>query len=120
MQSSKDQMAAMLIKAHCHGVGPIGSPPLVTSMLAIPDDAVQPEVLTKEDGSTVIRWFEQCCDDESHADLWWVTQSADRRTVNVDHFTSEPSHADYVLGVVQCVLRYQTGVNVNYCNQVVA
>jgi hypothetical protein len=92
--------------------------PLITSLLAIPYDAERPEVLTKEDGSTVIRWFEPCCDDDSHADFWWVTQSADRRTVDVDHFTSEPSFTDRVLDTLKYVLQYQTGVNVNYCNQI--
>lgn len=88
------------------------------STLAIPSAAVQADVLTNDDGSTVIRWLEQCFDDESHADLWWITQSADRRTVDVDHFTATPSYTDRVLDTLKYVLQYQTGVNVNYCNKV--
>lgn len=88
------------------------------SAIVLPDGAEHLEILTKEDGSTVIRWFEPCCDDDSHGEFWWVTQSADRRTVDIDHFTPEPSYTDRVFDTLKCLLQYQSGVNVNYCNQV--
>ncbi|VBA47120.1 hypothetical protein LAUMK41_00485 [Mycobacterium attenuatum] len=116
MTTTADEMVAMqaAVKAMRD------NPALATGLLAIPEDAERPEVLAREDGSTVIRWFERCCDSDAHADLWWVTQSADGHTINVDHFTATPSFPEQAMDTLKYVLQHRAGVDVHYRNQVTA
>jgi hypothetical protein len=87
------------------------------SLLAVPKDAHNAEVLTEDDGSVVLRWFDGPDDDADEdadaADFWSVTLSADRRTVDVQHKSEWPALTPSVLETLKYVLQYQSGLNVN-------
>lgn len=86
----------------------------MNNMFAIPDEAQDVQVLLKDDGAAVIRWFAPSFWVEGQVDFWSVALAADRRAVDVviRYAGAYPPFLDQVLSIVCRVLQYSSGINV--------